>query len=127
MIRPAMDRERFAELVAQAIDELPEEFAARLDNVEIVIEDEPSTGLLRDLEMNPRRETLFGLYQGVPLSKRGVGYGMILPDKITIFYRPLVRAHGSPDAIRRAIARTVIHEVGHFFGLDEDAIRDAGY
>ena len=122
-----MDRERFAELVAEAIDGLPHEFAARLENVEVVIEDEPSVELLRAMELDPRRDTLFGLYQGVPLSQRGLGYGMTLPDKITIFYRPLVRAHRFPDAIRREVTRTVIHEVGHFFGLNEDQIRDAGY
>lgn len=122
-----MDRERFSELVAEALNELPPEFATRLDNVEIVIEDEPDAQLLRAMELDPRRETLFGLYQGVPLNRRGATYGMALPDKITIFYRPLVRAYHSPYAIRREIARTVVHEIGHFFGLDEDEIREAGY
>ena len=122
-----MDRERFAELVAEALDELPPEFASRLENVEVVIEDEPAPGLLRDMQLDPRRETLFGLYQGIPLSQRGAGYGMTLPDKITIFYRPLVRAYRSPHAIRREISRTVIHEIGHFFGLDDDEINEVGY
>jgi len=123
----SMDREQFAELVAAALDELPAAFAARLENVEVVIEDEPSAELLRTMQLDPRRDTLFGLYQGIPLSQRGVSYGMTLPDKITIFYRPLVRSHRSPDAIRREVARTIIHEIGHFFGLDDDEINEAGY
>jgi predicted Zn-dependent protease with MMP-like domain len=122
-----MERERFAELVAEAVGELPREFAARLENVEVVIEDEPTAELLREMRLDPRHNTLLGLYQGIPLSQRGSGYSMALPDKITIFYRPIVRAYRSPGAIRRAVARTVIHEVGHFFGLDDDEIRAAGY
>jgi predicted Zn-dependent protease with MMP-like domain len=122
-----MKRERFEQLVADALGELPSEFASRLENVEVVIEDEPSADLLLGLGLDPRRETLFGLYQGVPLPERGQGYAMALPDKITIFYRPLTRSYRSPDAIRRQIARTVVHEIGHFFGLDDDEIAAAGY
>ncbi|MBI4514627.1 MAG: metallopeptidase family protein [Deltaproteobacteria bacterium] len=122
-----MDRSRFEQLVEEALDELPEEFAARLENVEVVVEDEPAPDLLREMELDPRRDTLFGLYQGVPLSDRGAGYGMVLPDRITIFYRPLVRTYHTPGAIRRQIKKTVVHEVGHFFGLDDDEIRAAGY
>jgi len=122
-----MDRSRFEELVVEALDDLPKKFAKRIENVEIVVEDEPSSSQLRQLGLDPRRETLFGLYQGVPLSQRGTSYGMTLPDKITIFYRPLVRTFHSPDAIRREVTRTVVHEVGHYFGLDDDEIRSAGY
>jgi predicted Zn-dependent protease with MMP-like domain len=122
-----MDRRRFEELVGEALDGLPEQFAARLENVEVVVEDEPSAQQLQQLGLDPRRDTLFGLYQGVPLSQRDSSYGMALPDKITIFYRPLVRACRSPDAIRRQVAKTVIHEVGHYFGLDDAEIREAGY
>lgn len=122
-----MDRARFEELVVEALDDLPQQFAKRIENVEVVVEDEPSPNQLRQLGLDPRRETLFGLYQGVPLSQRTSSYGMTLPDKITIFYRPLVRAFHSSDAIRREVTRTVIHEVGHYFGLDDDEIRSAGY
>jgi len=120
-------REEFANLVSQALDDLPEEFAERLDNVEVVIEDEPEPELLRSMGMDPRRDTLFGLYQGVPLHLRGDSYGGVLPDKITIFYRPLLRACRTPDRIRQQVRRTVIHEIGHFFGLSDKAIRDLGY
>lgn len=122
-----MTREQFEDLVREALDELPEEFARRLDNIEIVIEDEPDRSLLQALGMDPRRETLFGLYQGVPLHLRGNSYGGVLPDKISIFYGPLLRACRTPDRIRAQVRSTVIHEIGHFFGLDDKAIRDLGY
>jgi predicted Zn-dependent protease with MMP-like domain len=120
-------REEFEDLVREALHELPEEFAERLDNVEIVIEDEPEPELLRSMGMDPRRQTLFGLYQGVPLHLRGDSYGGVLPDKITIFYRPLLRLCRTPGRIREQVRKTVIHEVGHFFGLNDKAIRDLGY
>jgi predicted Zn-dependent protease with MMP-like domain len=120
-------REEFEDLVRDALDELPEEFAERLDNVEIVIEDEPEPELLRSLGMDPRRQTLFGLYQGVPLHLRGDSYGGILPDKITIFYHPLLRACRTTACIRQQVRKTVIHEIGHFFGLNDKAIRNLGY
>ncbi|HVN84643.1 MAG TPA: metallopeptidase family protein [Candidatus Binatia bacterium] len=122
-----MDRERFAELVAEAVDALPEQFAERLDNVAIVIDDEPSRQLLQELELDPRRDTLFGLFHGVPLRERGANHAMHLPDTITIFYRPLVHAYRSPGAIRREISRTLVHEIGHLFGFSEEEIRHAGY
>ena len=122
-----MDRTTFEDTVRDALDELPEEFARYLDNVQVVVEDEPSPALLRSLGMDPRRETLFGLYQGVPLHLRGGTFGGALPDKISIFYRPLVRAFHSPERIRHQVRKTVIHEVAHFFGLDDSAIRKLGY
>ena len=122
-----MTREQFEDLVREALDELPEEFARRLDNVEIVVEDEPDRSLFQALGMDPRRETLFGLYQGVPLHLRGSSYGGALPDKISIFFGPLLRACRTPDRIRAQVRSTVIHEIGHFFGLDDKAIRDLGY
>jgi predicted Zn-dependent protease with MMP-like domain len=122
-----MDRATFEEAVRDALDELPEEFAPYLDNVQVVIEDEPAPTLLRSLGLDPRRDTLFGLYQGVPLHRRGGTFAGALPDKISIFYRPLVRAFTSPERIRRQVRTTVIHEIGHFFGLDESVIRQLGY
>ena len=122
-----MTREEFEDLVREALDGLPDEFAKRMDNVEVVVEEEPEPELLRSMGMDPRRDTLFGLYQGVPLHRRGDSYGGVLPDKITIFYRPLLRACRTPDRIRRQVRTTVIHEIGHFFGLNDKAIRDLGY
>jgi predicted Zn-dependent protease with MMP-like domain len=122
-----MDRTEFEDIVRDALDDLPEEFARYLDNVQVVVEDEPSPALLRSLGLNPRRETLFGLYQGVPLHLRGGAFGGALPDKISIFYRPLVRTFTSPERIRRQVRKTVIHEIAHFFGLDDVTIRKLGY
>ena len=127
MIREEMERRRFEELVEEAVAEIPEPFRAYLENVEIVIENDPSPSLLRGMGLDPRRDSLFGLYQGVPLTDRGANDSMLLPDRITIFYRPLVRSFATPDAIRREVRRTVIHEIGHFFGLDEEQIQKDGF
>jgi len=122
-----MNRVEFEDTVRDALDDMPDEFARYLDNVQVVIEDEPSPELLRSVGLNPRHDTLFGLYQGVPLQRRGGTFGGALPDKISIFYRPLVRAFTSPERIRRQVRKTVIHEIAHFFGLDDATIRKLGY
>jgi predicted Zn-dependent protease with MMP-like domain len=122
-----MDRARFEALVGEALDEIPELFRKHLQQVAVVIEDEPSAELLRDLGMDPRRDTLFGLYEGTPLAERTDADGAALPDRITIFYRPLVRACRTPGAIRREIRTTVVHEIGHSLGLEDDAIAAEGY
>lgn len=122
-----MDRESFETLVEEALAELPEEFARHLENVAVLVEDEPAPELLRSLGMDPRRDELFGLYQGTPLAERGMAYGNALPDTISIYYRPLRRNFHTPAALRREIRKTVIHEIGHYFGLDEDEIERLGY
>jgi predicted Zn-dependent protease with MMP-like domain len=122
-----MDQRQFEALVEEALDGIPEPFRARLENVDVVIEDQPAPSLLRSMGMDPKRDTLFGLYDGVPLTEREATYGMALPDRITIFYRPLVRTFRTPAAIRREIQKTVIHEIGHFLGLDEEEIEGEGY
>jgi predicted Zn-dependent protease with MMP-like domain len=122
-----MERAEFEVLVAEVLDDLPDEFARRLENVQVVIEEEPEPALLRSLGMRPRRDTLFGLYQGVPLTLRGATYGGALPDKISIYYRPLVRACRTPEQLKRQVRRTVIHELGHFFGMNDEEIRNLGY
>jgi predicted Zn-dependent protease with MMP-like domain len=121
-----MTRERFRALVAEALDEIPEPFQSHVAEVEVVVEDEPSAELLRDMGFDPRRDTLFGLYDGVPLGERGAE-NLPLPDRIIIYFRPLVREFRTPAAIRREVKRTVIHEVAHFFGLDDDDIAGEGY
>lgn len=105
----------FEELVAQALDHLPDQFAKKLDNVEIVVEIWP-----------PHGENLFGLYRGIPQTKRG-HYAGALPDKISIFAGPIVREFGdNPDAVRLQVRKTVLHEIGHHFGMSEEEIRNAG-
>lgn len=122
-----MTRERFRALVVDALDDIPEPFRRRLDNVEIVVEDEPAPAVLRELGLDPRRDVLFGLYEGVPPSQRSWLDAPPLPDRIAIYYRPLVREFRTPGAIRREIRKTIIHEVGHHFGLDDADIEAEGY
>jgi predicted Zn-dependent protease with MMP-like domain len=122
-----MDRRRFREIVAEALDEIPEPFLGRLDNVQIVVEEDPSPALLRSLGLDPRQDTLFGLYEGVPIDERDGFEPMTLPDKITIFYGPLVDACRTERKLRREIRKTVIHELGHFFGFDDDDLHREGY
>ncbi len=122
-----MTRDEFAILVQETLDDLPPELARHLDNVAVMIEDEPETEALRALGLNPRRDTLFGLYQGTPLTQRRANHGNVLPDTIHIFYRPLLRACRTPQRLRKEIRATVIHEIGHYFGLSEEAIRRLGY
>ena len=118
---------RFRKVVAQALDSIPPEIRRRIDNVAIVVEDAPSKQTLRGFGLDPERDTLFGLYQGVPLSKRSsLGYSA-LPDRITIYYLPLTDAYDDEYHLKREIRRTVIHEVGHHFGLSDKRIREMGY
>jgi predicted Zn-dependent protease with MMP-like domain len=95
-----------------------------LNNVEIVIEDEPTPEQIGSLEDG---EELFGLYEGTPLTERGSGYSMALPDKITIFRKPLERACETPEEMADEVRVTVIHELAHHFGIDEDRIAELGW
>ena len=122
-----MDRARFHALVAEAIDEIPDPFRAHLANVEVVIEDEPGSEVLREMGLDPRRDTIYGLYEGVPVGERGFDDGPVLPDRIVIYFRPLVRDFRTPGAIRREVQTTIVHEVGHVFGLEDDEIEAEGY
>ncbi len=117
-------RRHFERLVEKALDGLPPQVAAMLDNVEVVVEDEPSAHHLTMWEDGA--ETLFGLYEGIPQTERDSTYGMVLPDKITIFRGPLERAFRSPQAIAREVRITVVHELGHHFGLDEERLAELG-
>lgn len=121
-----ISRDEFERVVEEVVDGIPEPFARHLAGVEIVIEDEPDAATLREMGLDPRRDTLFGLYDGVPLDERSHDH-VWLPDRITIYYRPLVRSFRSRRRIREEIRRTVVHEVGHFFGMDDDEIEALGY
>lgn len=119
-----MTREKFSELVEEALGDIPERFREAMQNVALVVEDEPSFALLRDLGMQ-RGETLLGLYHGTPLPQRSWDYGNTLPDRISIYQRPIEQECGDDeDAIRDCIAETVIHEFGHYFGLSEEEIQE---
>jgi predicted Zn-dependent protease with MMP-like domain len=117
-----MTRERFEILVEEAIKSIPGRFRVRMKNLAVVVEDEPPSDLLEDLEIDPD-DTLFGLYQGTPLTERQFGDGNRLPDRITIFQGPIERECEDEDEIVGAVAETVIHELGHYFGLSEAEIQ----
>ena len=108
--------ERFEELVAEALDGLPGWIRERLDNVEVLVEDRPRPG---------RANTgLLGLYEGVPLTRRGGGYFGVLPDRITLFHSNIERISRDEDDLRRHVQHTVVHEVAHFFGISDERLRE---
>ena len=118
-----MTREYFRQLVEEAIDTIPKKFAREVRNLAIVIEDEPSEELLEEMDMDPDQDILLGLYQGTPLNERGWGYGNQLPDRITLFQQSIEDdCEGDEDEIVIAIGETLIHELGHYFGMSEDEI-----
>jgi predicted Zn-dependent protease with MMP-like domain len=115
-----MSREEFEAVVGEALDDLPAEIAQYLDNVVVVVEEEPSEEDCREVDLDPDESELFGLYQGMALPERGVTFGPDLPDRIVIFRRPLLRSCGDRVELIREIRDTVVHEFGHYFGLGED-------
>jgi predicted Zn-dependent protease with MMP-like domain len=116
-----MLREDFNRLVEDALRDIPRRFRAAMKNVAVVVEDEPPAHVLEEMDVDPD-DTLFGLYQGTPLTERGWGYGNALPDRISIYQRPIVEACATDDEIRDCVAETVIHEFGHYFGMSEEEI-----
>jgi predicted Zn-dependent protease with MMP-like domain len=117
-----LTEERFRELVEEAIDSIPERFARQVRNVGYIIENEPSEELLDEMEID-EDGTLLGLYQGTPLTQRHWDHGNQLPDCIILFRHPIEDdGDGSEDDIYDAIAETLIHELGHYFGMTEEEI-----
>lgn len=113
-----MDRKRFEELVAQAVESLPQEFGDRLENIDIVVADEPTRTQMRRSGLR-RNETLLGLYEGIPQTERGNYYGMVPPDKITVFQKPIEDKCRGDDEVKKEIQRVVQHEIAHHFGIDD--------
>lgn len=118
-----MTRQRFEKLVEEALKEIPRRFRDAMANVAVVVEDEPSADVLEELEIEPP-DTLFGLYQGTPLPERAWAFGNTLPDRISIYQKPIEDECETDDDIRDAIIETVIHEFGHYFGLSEEEIEE---
>ncbi|HXG88214.1 MAG TPA: metallopeptidase family protein [Vicinamibacterales bacterium] len=119
-----MTREIFTALVQEAIDTIPAEFARAIHNVAIIVEDRPSPELLAEMAMEDD-ESLLGLYQGIPLTQRQSGYGNALPDRISLYQLEIEEdCDGDEDEIVGAIGETLIHELGHYFGMDEDQIME---
>jgi predicted Zn-dependent protease with MMP-like domain len=120
--RAAMRRERFHDLVVKAVEALPDEFLERLENLDIVVADWPSAAQLGTARIGGRLG-LLGLYEGVPHTRRGRGYAMVTPDKITIFRKPIEARCHSWTEIEQEITRVVRHEIAHHFGTDEHTLR----
>ena len=113
--------------VARLIDRLPRQFREQLRNVEFVVEARPSRELLLAEELDPEEDTLYGLYQGIPLPERSSLDPPLLPDKITIFAESLLADFPDVEELRKEIRLTLLHEIAHYFGMDEEDIEDLGY
>jgi len=113
-----MNKERFEWLVARAIEALPDEFLSRLENIDVVVEDSPTKSQLASVGLR-RDQTLLGLYEGVPLTKRSSHYGLVPPDKITIFQKPIEAKCRNNAKITDEIQRVVKHEIAHHFGIGD--------
>jgi predicted Zn-dependent protease with MMP-like domain len=112
-----MSREEFEELVSEALDTIPPRLTRLMRNVVIVVEDDPP----------PQAGTLLGLYEGVPLTERGDTYAGFLPDRITIFRRPLLAMCETRDDLVREVRVTVVHEIAHHFGIDDRRLHELGW
>jgi len=120
-----MDNEKFESLVIRAVESLPEEFHDRLENIDVIVADRPTREQLAKLG-NDRNYSLLGLYEGVPLTKRSHGYGMVIPDKITIFQKPIEAMCKNDSRIISEVRRVVLHEIAHHFGIDDARLKELG-
>lgn len=117
-----MHRDEFDTLVVGAIDNLPLEFRNKLENVDVIVEDWPTSRQLKEVKLSHRSQ-LLGLYEGVPQTERGRGYGLVPPDKISIFRKPIEGQCHSNEEIGVKITEVVCHEIAHHFGIDEKTLR----
>ena len=117
-----MNREKFERLVEQVVDGLPEQFSTRLENIDVVVEDQPTPAKLAEVRLR-RGETLLGLYEGVPLTRRSRHYGMVVPDKITIFQKPIEAKCKHDIEVKAEIQRVVKHEIAHHFGISDAKLK----
>jgi predicted Zn-dependent protease with MMP-like domain len=126
-IAPRASLRAFEQLVAEALDDLPPFIQERLDNVAVVVEDRPKRPRLEQLGYDPDQD-LLGLYEGINKVDRASGYHLVTPDRITLFWRPIVEevGYGDREAIRREVRKTVIHEVAHHFGIDDAELERLG-
>lgn len=122
-----MRLEEFEETVSAVLDDLPEDFSRHLDNVQVVVAERPSPEEMRQTGLRSG-STLLGLYQGVPRPSRGMGYMLVLPDKITIYREPIERtASRTGIAEKEMVRRVVLHEIAHHFGIPDARLRELGY
>jgi predicted Zn-dependent protease with MMP-like domain len=123
---PHISFEAFQQYVAEALETLPDEIKAMMENVAVTVALYPTEEQKRSVGLGPDG-ALYGLYQGVPLTQRTSYYGMVPPDRITIFMYPMVYHFPTPEGIRRQVQKTVLHEIGHHFGMSEERLRALGY
>jgi len=121
-----VQRGAFETLISDAIRDLPEEFRSKLKNVAIIVQDYPSEELLDEVGVPPG-DTLFGLYEGVPLTERGFFEAPLHPDRILIFQRAIEDECDSSEEIKEELKVTLVHEIAHFFGMDDDYLEEIGY
>lgn len=119
-----LERDEFEKIIQEGIRAIPERFLRKLDNVSIVIDDEPTPAQKKKLDIHPSW-TLYGLYEGVPQISRGANYTAVLPDKITIFQKPIEARATDREDVKRIVRDTVWHEIAHHFGMDESRVRRA--
>jgi predicted Zn-dependent protease with MMP-like domain len=120
-----MNNDKFESLVYKAVESLPEEFRDRLENIDIIVADRPTRQQLATLG-HDSNYTLLGLYEGVPLTERTHGYGMVIPDKITIFQEPIESMCRTDSKIIAEVRRVVLHEIAHHFGIDDARLEELG-
>jgi predicted Zn-dependent protease with MMP-like domain len=123
-----MNRAQFETLVESALKKLPRQFREKLANIAVVVEDWADEDTLREMDIEPP-DTLYGLYRGVDLTRRDSGYGNVLPDTIHIYQGPIEEDCGDPEEMADLVREVVVHEIGHYFGLDDetmDGIEDEG-
>ncbi|WP_103061640.1 metallopeptidase family protein [Actinomyces qiguomingii] len=118
----------FEAAVSDALDIIPEDLAAHMDNIVVLVQDEPEHEMLTEADYDAAgRPTLLGLYDGVPLTERDAGWSLVLPDRILIFQGPLQRWCGSRQELVEQVAVTVIHEVAHHFGISDERLHELGW
>ncbi len=113
--------EQFEQLINESMDELPQQYIKGLKNVAITYDDEPTPEQREKLKLTCH-QTLYGLYEGIPLTRRGASYSFVLPDKITLFKLPMLFASGSVGELKKQVKHTLWHEIAHYYGLDHDRI-----
>lgn len=116
-----MNRAQFEKLVDEALEDIPEEFLSQIDNLVVVVEDRPTP------DQDPHGDGLLGLYEGVSLAERGIDYYGVMPDQITVFREPHLALGLSRAELRDEIRKTVLHEIAHHLGIDDDRLHELGY